>query len=176
MTIATTDTVAAVVRRGLRALTLLYPDGRYPDVYFVIGRLNSAGTVSARGMLMGAEMSSRTSTTPVDEIPAWVQQFTSSVSVATLGHIVIHETVHVLQFADDRTCCRNLLHDALVEGGADFLSELATGPWLDSMATIDTVGRTRKRSGTNSRQRCTTPPPRPGSPVDQIRTIMGRRT
>jgi hypothetical protein len=122
------------VRKGLRTLAELYPEGRYPDVYFVIGRLNSAGTASSRGMLIGTEMSSRTSTTPVDEIPAWVQEFTSSVSLATLGHIVIHETVHFLQLDDGRTCCRNLLHDALIEGGADFLSELATGPWLDSMS------------------------------------------
>jgi hypothetical protein len=134
MEVATTDTVVTVVRKGLRTLAELYPEGHYPDVYFVIGRLNSAGTASSRGMLIGTEMSSRTSTTPVDEIPAWVQEFTSSVSVATLGHIVIHETVHFLQLDDGRTCCRNLLHDALVEGGADFLSELATGPWLDSMS------------------------------------------
>jgi hypothetical protein len=134
MTIATTDTVLGVVRRGLHQLSVLYPDARYPDVYFMIGRLNSAGTSSSRGMLMGTEMSSRTATTPVDEIPAWVQQFTSSVSVTTLGHIVIHETVHFLQLDEGRDCCRNLLHDALIEGGADFLSELASGPWLDSLS------------------------------------------
>lgn len=134
MTIATTDTVVGVVRRGLRQLSTLYPHARYPDIYFVIGRLNSAGTSSDRGMLMGAEMSSRTPTTPVEEIPEWVRQFTSSVSVATLGHIVIHETVHFLQLDQGRTCCKNLLHDALIEGGADFLSELASGPWLDSLS------------------------------------------
>ncbi len=134
MEIATTDTVLGVARRGLRQLSVLYPGARYPDIYFVIGRLNSAGTSSERGMLMGTEMSSRTATTPVDEIPAWVRQFTSSVSVTTLGHIVIHETVHFLQLDEGRQCCRNLLHDALIEGGADFLSELASGPWLDSMS------------------------------------------
>lgn len=134
LTIATTDTVLGVVRRGLRQLSALYPNAKYPDIYFLIGRLNSAGTASSRGMLMGTEMSSRTATTPVDEIPPWVQQFTSSVSVATLGHIVIHETVHVLQLGEGRSCCRNLLHDALLEGGADFLSELASGPWLDSLS------------------------------------------
>jgi hypothetical protein len=76
MKVASTDTVLTVVRKGLRALAELYPEGRYPDVYFVIGRLNSAGTASSRGMLIGTAMSSRTSTTPVDEIPAWVQEFT----------------------------------------------------------------------------------------------------
>jgi hypothetical protein len=37
------------IRAAFYALAYLFPEARFPDVYFVIGRLNSGGTVSQDG-------------------------------------------------------------------------------------------------------------------------------
>lgn len=112
------------IRAGFRRLKALYAEARFPDVYFVIGRLNSAGTTSSNGLLIGVEMNGRDESTPLDELTNWERAVTGRMS--DLPHIVAHELVHIQQ-ANAGGGGQTLLHYALREGGADFIAELASG-------------------------------------------------
>ena len=59
------------IRASFYALEYLYPDAIFPDVYFLIGLLNTGGTTSERGLLIGAEMYGRTPQTPTEELKDW---------------------------------------------------------------------------------------------------------
>jgi hypothetical protein len=120
----TSSVLRTTVQSGLRRLAELVPGARFSHVYFVIGRLNSGGTTGESGMLIGAELSARTPETPMDELPPDLQVLTSALTAQQLAHLVVHETVHMLQAPLRDT---TLLGAALREGSADFLATLATG-------------------------------------------------
>lgn len=92
------------IRAPLYAMEYLYPEAVFPDVYFVIGRFNSGGTASPRGLLIGAEM--------VRDPQA-------------LPKLVAHEAVHFQQ--PEPTGPITLLAQSIREGAADFIAELASG-------------------------------------------------
>jgi hypothetical protein len=100
------------IRGAFRALKRQYPDAVFPDVYFVIGRFNSGGTVSARGLLIGAEMQS---------------------DPANFPSIVAHELIHFQQprIADS---LGTLLAASIREGSADFVAELISGKHINARA------------------------------------------
>jgi hypothetical protein len=127
LAVDTASAVTSVIRRGLRRISALYPEARYPDVYFVIGKMSTGGTTGPHGMLMGTELMASVPETPRDELPAWARVVTSANSLPQLGPLVLHEAVHTLQ-PGRRSA--TLLEQALHEGIADFVSELAAGPWL----------------------------------------------
>src|SRR5690242_17826482 len=56
------------VRAAFRRLEVIYPEARYPDVYLLIGRMNSGGTTSGSRLLIGTEMFGRDASTPVAEL------------------------------------------------------------------------------------------------------------
>ncbi len=88
------------------------------DIYLVVGRFSSAGTVYRNGILVGSEhlMSS------VSE--QLLQQGLKPRSIDSLLPTIAHEYVHSLQRqAGDK----RLIRAVIFEGGADFLAELATG-------------------------------------------------
>lgn len=115
------------VRSALARFEALYPDASFPDVTFVVGRLNTGGTVSSRGLLIGVELFTRGPGTPTVGFTAW--QRAKATSPEALPHIVVHEVVHAQQRL--RTLMRpSLLSRALIEGGADFVASLATGRTL----------------------------------------------
>ena len=47
------DSYKASIRASFRKLKELYDEAVFPDVYFLIGRLNSAGTLTDEGLLIG---------------------------------------------------------------------------------------------------------------------------
>lgn len=93
------------IRAPWYALEFLYPSAVYPDVYFLIGRFNSGGTVSPRGSLIGAEM-----LPDPEDVP----------------RLVVHELVHFQQ-PDVPPGEPQLLAQVIREGAADFIAELASG-------------------------------------------------
>jgi hypothetical protein len=121
------ETIKNSIRRGLRRLAELYPDAKFPHVYFVVGTLSTGGTVGRSGMLIGTEQYSAGPETPREELPDWAKVATVSNNFASISGLVIHEAVHTLQASRERPT--TLLSQALGEGIADFLSELAVGPW-----------------------------------------------
>lgn len=110
------------IRASLRALKDLYPEAVFPDVYFVIGRLNSGGTTSGRGLLIGAEMYGRTPGMPAEELSDWLRQVLTPVD--RIPHIVAHELIH---FEQKYGGSEVLLVQSIREGSADFLAELISG-------------------------------------------------
>jgi hypothetical protein len=109
------------IRATFRALQALYPGAVFPDVHFVMGRFNTGGTISQRGLLIGAEM------------------YPDPSGVAA---IVAHELIHFQQRpipADQRT----LLAQSILEGSADFLAELIWGDHINPQVHAYALPRER---------------------------------
>jgi hypothetical protein len=102
------------IRAAFKKLKALYPPAVFPDVYFVIGRLNSGGTSTGHGLLIGAEMYTNT-----DGLPA----------------IVAHELIHFQQHYPTGT----LLKQSFMEGTADFVGQMISGAQINNAA--QTYGR-----------------------------------
>ena len=126
------DTNSAIrqgIRQGLAKLAELYPAAHFPNIYFLIGTLSTGGTTSRTGMLIGTEQSASGPDTPLDELPAWAQKGFPTHRFESLVGLVVHEAVHTQQKSMPPGQHDTLLRHALGEGIADFLSELAVGPW-----------------------------------------------
>lgn len=113
------------IRDSFHALKRLYPEAVFPDVYFLIGKLNSGGTTSERGLLIGAEMYGRTPQAPKKELDDWLRAVLQPVE--DVPHIVAHELIHFQQ----QNAKRQLLFQCLREGGADFLAEMISGKHIN---------------------------------------------
>jgi hypothetical protein len=109
------------IRASLRKLKELYPDAIFPDVYFLIGVMNSGGTTSDSGLLIGLEIHGRTPNTDMTEMDSWLKQVLGPVD--DLPQIVSHELVHYQQASRGNT----LLARCFREGSADFIGELISG-------------------------------------------------
>jgi hypothetical protein len=111
------------IRASFVRLKELYPDAVFPDVYFVIGRMNSAGTTSSNGLLIGVEMNARSDKTPVEELSPWERAVIGQIT--SLPYIVAHELIHYQQPRPQEK--PSLLDQALMEGSADFVGEMISG-------------------------------------------------
>ncbi|HTH56110.1 MAG TPA: DUF2268 domain-containing putative Zn-dependent protease [Cyclobacteriaceae bacterium] len=122
------DSIAGMktqIKKALIKLKEYYPDAIFPPVYFVIGALNSGGTSSDDGLIIGAEMYGLTSQTPKEELSNWLQTVLKPAN--QVPHIVAHELVHFQQDYDGGT----LLAAAIKEGAADFIAELISGKHIN---------------------------------------------
>ena len=114
------------IRASLHKLKELYPAATFPDVYFVIGKMNSAGTASDVGLFIGVDMFGKNPGAPLDELTDWHRAVLGSTD--RLPNIVAHELVHFEQKnAPDDT----LLARSLTEGVADFIAELIAGDTIN---------------------------------------------
>lgn len=102
------------VRAGFLALKQLYPVATFPETYILIGADNSGGTASDNALMIGLEVMCRPGAP--DPAPLDVR----------LMHIIVHEAMHALQ-TNDGDDAQSVLEISIVEGVADFLTELATG-------------------------------------------------
>ena len=116
------------IRASFRKLKELYPASTFPDVYFLIGRMNSAGTTGPSGLLLGADMFGKAPNVPVDELDEWHRTVVSF--VADIPAIVAHELIHYQQKTEGET----LLAAAIHEGSADFVGELISGVQINETA------------------------------------------
>ncbi len=116
------DSMKDEIRASLRRLKELYPEAVFPDVYFLIGRMNSGGTLTANALLIGSEMYGKTQSTPVEEMGDWHRQVIKGVEA--IPHIVTHELIHYQQ---KYPAADTLLARAMNEGVADFVAELVSG-------------------------------------------------
>ncbi|WP_243317262.1 TPR end-of-group domain-containing protein [Geothrix paludis] len=110
--------VEAVARRSFWAFKALYADAMFPDVYFVVGALDSGGTSSPNGLLLGVDLFGGGPGVPMDEMGPWHREVLHT--PADLPSIVAHELIHFQQTHETRT----LLGKAFHEGSADFLASL----------------------------------------------------
>lgn len=111
------------IRNSFKNLKNIYPAAIFPNVYFVIGRWSSAGTVSRNGLLIGTDMLSKSADIPLHELSLWEKN--NYKEIEDLPYIVAHELVHSQQNAmrlDTTT-----LSACIREGMADFIGELISG-------------------------------------------------
>src|SRR2546426_9618170 len=119
LSVDTNSRITQGVRRGLKKLAALYPEARFPTIYFLIGTLSTGGTTAQSGMLMGTEQSASDPTTPLGELPHWAQKNLPTHTLASLVGLVVHEAVHTQQKPAPPGQPDNLLRHALGEGIAD---------------------------------------------------------
>lgn len=115
------------IHASFRKMQQLYPEATFPVVYFVIGRLNTAGTTGSSGLLLGAEMFGKGPHVQTDELNEW--QRASIESVDGIPYVVAHELVHYQQTTPSDT----LLAAAIHEGSADFIGELISGSFMNQV-------------------------------------------
>lgn len=105
----------------------IYPESIFPPIYFLMGSLNNVGTPDGfAGMLIGTEhlcKSPETDLTSLSEFDKMV-----IFDVGQTVPIIVHEYVHLQQ---KNTSERTLLHYAIMEGAADFVTYLILGNYTD---------------------------------------------
>jgi hypothetical protein len=121
------------IRASFRRLEALLEGAVFPDVYFLIGCLNTGGTVDEAGLLIGTEFFARTEPAPLEEMGP----FLASVArpIETLPLIVAHELIHYQQLVFGPGELRqrfeqddlSLLELTLVEGVAEFFGRVISG-------------------------------------------------
>jgi len=127
LSVDTNSRITEGIRRGLHKLATLYPEARFPTIYFLIGTLSTGGTTAQSGMLIGTEQSASDPTTPLDELPDWARKNFPTHAFESLVGLVVHEAVHTQQKPMPPGQQDNLLRHAMGEGIADFLAEIAVG-------------------------------------------------
>lgn len=101
----------------------LYPQAVFPNLYFVVGRFSSNGTISDNGLIIGAEQMSKTPKTDTSNWKDWQHQWIMDFSQIPVT--VAHELVHFNQ--DGMKHENTLLCYAMIEGSAEFIAERITG-------------------------------------------------
>jgi hypothetical protein len=114
------------MRASFKKLKEIYPAAIFPDIFFVIGRMSSAGTLSDRGLLIGVDMFGKNAGAPQDELSNWHKAVVGSID--RLPYIVAHELIHYQQktVSDD-----SLLARSINEGVPDFVAELIAGDTIN---------------------------------------------
>ncbi len=111
----------------LRRYKQIYPAATFPNVYFVVGTLNSGGaSVDGVGLVIGAEMVSRPAVLNV-KMPGFNTAVLST--PAKIPALIAHEFTHYNQRDADRN---TLLDASIYEGTADFMSQLVDGHNVDA--------------------------------------------
>lgn len=117
------ESMKDAIRAGFRKLKDLYPAAVFPDVYFMIGAMNSGGTTTGKGLLIGTEMYGLTKQAPAEEFSDWHKAVLKPIEA--IPHIVAHELIHYEQKYSPGN--RTLLGQAINEGSADFIAEMISG-------------------------------------------------
>jgi hypothetical protein len=115
----------APVHAALERLHALLSEAIFPDVYLLIGRMNTGGTIHPEGLLIGVEMYGRTPGTDIEQLGAWHRAVLMPMD--ELPTIIVHELVHFQQYNLSRTTFDTLLGRSINEGAADFIAELLLG-------------------------------------------------
>jgi hypothetical protein len=113
-------------RTSFYKLKELYPAAVFPDVYFVIGRMNSGGTLSQKGLLIGVDMFGKNEGVALDGLTDWQKAVTNPTN--RLPYIVAHELIHYQQKNSESN---TLLARTLGEGVPDFVAELIAGDTIN---------------------------------------------
>lgn len=103
-----------------KKLDSIIPNASFSNYYFLIGCHTSFGTVSMNGSLIGLE-NVVDEHTPLEGLPPYRQDVVAPADF--LPFVLIHELIHTFQ----NTSQKSLLGATIVEGGADFFTELVVG-------------------------------------------------
>jgi hypothetical protein len=129
-------TVKAKLAGAFQRLAEIDPDATFPPVTILIGGNNSGGTTGKSGVLIGLEVMCSAASMRTD-------------LTERLYHTIAHEYGHIEQFPHDGDGAQRptLLHQSLVEGGAEFIAELISGEVSNVHLQLWTRGREREIDG-----------------------------
>ena len=121
-------------------LKKIYPEAVFPPIYFVIGKLRSAGTSCSYGLILGIDQACMSPTADTTELTTLEKHNISTFK--GLPYTVAHELIHYLQngMASDTT----LLKASLVEGMADFIGELISGKTANERLKVYAKGKEKQ--------------------------------
>lgn len=117
------DPLHTEIRSSFREFERRYPKAVFPNVYFVMGRYSSNGTISKNGLLIGTEILSRTRETDTTSWNDGLLRLT--MNKAHIPVTVAHELVHFNQGRMKKG--NSLLWKSIREGSAEFIAEILTG-------------------------------------------------
>lgn len=126
------ETLRPAIEATCHRLTQLLGETTFPAVYFVIGCMNSGGTVSMNSIQIGMEFFAIDDHTPLHELSAWERGVV--MPLETLPFIVAHELVH-FQHVERFTKANGanpqrhttLLGAVYAEGLAEYFGEVISG-------------------------------------------------
>ena len=107
--------------KAIQKMKHYLPQATTPNIFFIVGMHTSAGTASSNGILLGADFIA-TNKKNTQNLAKWTFPFITTAEDKVW--VVIHEYVHTLQDLNHA----DVLGNALVEGGADFLANLLYTP------------------------------------------------
>jgi hypothetical protein len=135
------------MRKAFVKFKKIYPEAVFPDVYFVIGIVNTGGTASDNGLLIGTELFGLTGETPRDEfLEAFRKRAPKDLDEKQLRErtdrllnimlkpiekvtpLVAHESCHFNQKYSE---LKTLLAKSVQEGACDFIAEKTAGETLN---------------------------------------------
>ncbi len=117
----------------------LNPNAVFPDIYFVVGFINTPGRfLNSGSILIGTEFYALTATTDTTEFAGTpFAVFTEAIEpLDGLPFTVVHETIH----AQHRTDRKDLLTSVLKEGVADFITYLTMGEFKGGTVAMHAYG------------------------------------
>lgn len=117
------DSYKPQMQKSFQRLKELYPEAVFPDVYFLIGKMNSGGTLTDKGLFIGLEMFGKTDDRSLEKMSDWHKAVLSNME--RIPYIVAHELIHYQQ--NYPTTDQTLLRRSISEGIADFVGELISG-------------------------------------------------
>ncbi len=107
---------------GARKLKQLYPDAKFLELFFCMGKFEVSGSREGDVLYIGAELNSLTDESPKDELTNPYIRANAG-TIDRLKAVCLHETAHYQQ----KLTPKNHLEAALVEGGAEFVALHITG-------------------------------------------------
>jgi len=121
--ISNIDDLKKKIYLNFESFQSLYPNAVFPDVYFVVGKFSSNGTISKRGLLIGTEILCRTENTNTEN---WnkdilkISMLREHIPI-TVSHELIHFNQSKMEYGN------TLLSKSIREGSAEFIAELISG-------------------------------------------------
>jgi len=111
------------IQRSFKNFKKIYPNAKFPDVYFVIGAFTSAGTVSSSGLLIGINQMSNGENVNTEELDFGTKLLMNKSKY--VPNVVAHELIHFQQNGMKKDTIT--LGYVIKEGMADFIGELISG-------------------------------------------------
>ncbi len=111
------------IQKSFKNLKEVYPEAKFPDVYFVMGAFTSGGTVSPSGLLIGINQMSDGENVNTQELDFGDKLLMNKSKY--LPNVVAHELIHFQQ--DGMKKDTITLGYVIKEGMADFIGELISG-------------------------------------------------
>ncbi len=119
----------------MKKLQEYYPEAKFPNAYFAIGRMNQGGTATPLGIFLFPAQFHKNTTADISKLgdlkPKEYLEYLAKQSAKDMALVAMHETIHFQQvLVGKEIFYRKLLNVALIEGTAEFLSTLIMGKSL----------------------------------------------